>query len=189
MGRKLPLPLFNLGRGLTFTASPRAPQPGKKPSADEVRARLGGRAATGPGAGELVTLTTSTGSELPGVVLFVAGDDLDVWVETALPRPPTAALLAPASNAGVVHRVTRAAVVPLHVPASKQLTTVAADARIFAALGEGQRIHYQTDAGLREGTLVEKCRYGALVASDDGVLIAVGFRRVWPANAEQHSEN
>ena len=26
----------------------------------------------------------------------------------------------------------------------------------------------------------EKCRYGALVAKDDGAVLAVGFRKLWP---------
>ncbi|AKT39743.1 hypothetical protein [Chondromyces crocatus] len=178
MGRKLPLPLLNLGR------DPGSPAPGaaRRPTADEVRARLGGRASTGPGAGELVMLTTPGGEELPGVVLFTAGDVVDVWLE----RPPTGAS---PSGAGIVRRTNRNTLVPLPPPVPRQLAAIAADACVFGALSEGQRIQYQTDAGLGEGLLVEKCRYGALVQQDQGGLLAVGFRRLWPARPEDHADN
>ncbi|HSN98099.1 MAG TPA: hypothetical protein VLS89_07360 [Candidatus Nanopelagicales bacterium] len=173
MARKLSLPLFNLDGGLARPA-PRS----QKPTVDEVRKRLGGRASTGPGAGELVTLTTPGGDELPGVVLFSSADDIDIWVEQ-----PGAAVAA-ALGAGVVRRARRADVTPLRAPSSKDLDAVAADARVFGALREGQRIHYAVDGGLSEGTLVEKCRYGALVERDDGSLLGVGFRRLWPTRPD-----
>ena len=39
------------------------------------------------------------------------------------------------------------------------------------------------DRGLRDAKLVEKCRYGALVARDDGTIVAGGFRKLWPATS------
>jgi hypothetical protein len=172
MARKPSLPLFNLGRGLALT-HPR----GHKPTVDEVRKRLGGRASTESGAGELVLLTTPGGDELPGVVLFVAGDELDVWVE----QPGTQVTIA--LGGGVVRRARRADVSPLRSLPSKDLLGVASDARVFAGLLEGQRIRYQAGDTLGEGTLVEKCRYGALVEREDGAILGVGFRRLWPAQA------
>lgn len=179
MARKLSLPLFNLGRSTSL-----APPRGHKPTVDEVRRRLGGRASTGPGAGELVTLTTPGGDALPGVVLFVAGDELDVWVEQ-----PGAQVTA-ALGAGVVRRARRADVAPLQAPPSRDLLAVAGDARAFGAFLEGQRVRYQAGEVRGEGVLVEKCRYGALVERDDGTILGVGFRRLWPAQpADSRSQN
>jgi hypothetical protein len=45
-------------------------------------------------------------------------------------------------------------------------------------------VRYADDAGaLIDGKLIEKCRWGALVARDDGAVVAVGFRKLWPAPA------
>ena len=64
------------------------------------------------------------------------------------------------------------------------LTRLAADAQVFGLLVEGQTIRYADDSGaLVDGRLVEKCRWGALVARHDGAVVAVGFRKRWPAPA------
>jgi len=31
------------------------------------------------------------------------------------------------------------------------------------------------------GKVVEKCRWGALVLREDGAVVAVGFRKLWPS--------
>jgi hypothetical protein len=168
--------MFNLGRGRA-----KAAPPGGKPTVDEIRRRLGGRASTEPGAGELITLTTPGGEELPGVVLFAAGDDVDVWVE----QPGSS--VAVALGSAVVRRARRADLRPLRAPASSNLGdlgAVAGDARVFGALLEGQRIRYPTEQGLTEGILVEKCRFGAVVERSDGSLVGVGFRRILPAQPD-----
>lgn len=165
--------MFNLARGLA-----KATPPGGKPTVDEIRRRLGGRASTGPGAGELVTLTIPGGEELPGVVLFADGDDVDVWVE----QPGSS--VAVALGSAVVRRARRSDLRPLRAPALKDLgdlVAVAGDARVFGALLEGQRIRYPTEQGVTEGILVEKCRFGAVVERSDGSLVGVGFRRLLPA--------
>jgi hypothetical protein len=36
------------------------------------------------------------------------------------------------------------------------------------------------DGNPSEGTLFEKCRYGALIARDDRQIMAVGFRKLYP---------
>lgn len=161
MVRRLSLPL-------TFDAGDNAV---KTPAVDVVRKRLGGRASTEPGAGDLVALTTDGGSERVGVVLFVRGDDLDVWVDH-----------------GLVRRTRRSSIRPLKAPIAKELADVAGDARVFGGLLEGQRVRYQHEAGFGEGMLVEKCRFGALLERDDGVLVGVGFRRIWPAAIEAEGE-
>lgn len=62
------------------------------------------------------------------------------------------------------------------------LMKIAADARVFGVLSEGQPVRYANEAGvLLGGKLVEKCRYGALILRDDGAIVAVGFRKLWPA--------
>jgi hypothetical protein len=65
-----------------------------------------------------------------------------------------------------------------------ELSKLAAEAQVFGMLVEGQAVRYADDAGvLTDGKLIEKCRWGALVARDDGAVIAVGFRKLWPAPA------
>jgi hypothetical protein len=143
-----------------------------KPMVDAVRKRLGGRACTEPGAGDVVTLTTDVGGERIGVVLYICGDDLDVWIDH-----------------GLVRRTRRATTRPARVPVSKELADVAGDARVFGGLLEGQRVRYQHEAGFAEGLLVEKCRFGALLERDDGALVGVGFRRIWPASSASAPQN
>ncbi len=48
-----------------------------RPTVDAIRKRLGGRASTEPGAGEVVSLGAV--ADRMGVVLFVRGEQLDVW--------------------------------------------------------------------------------------------------------------
>jgi hypothetical protein len=127
------------------------------PTVDVVRKRLGGRASTEPGAGEVVALRDASA----GVVLFVRGEQLDVWVD-----------------GGVVRRVRRADIRPVGDGAPGDLLSVAKDARTFAELREGQRVGFQHDGGLGEGALVEKCRFGGLVERVDGTVVGVGFRRL-----------
>jgi hypothetical protein len=57
---------------------------------------------------------------------------------------------------------------------SPALSEIAEDARAFAALAEGQNVMFDESI---HGRLVEKCRWGGLVARDDGRIFAVGFRR------------
>lgn len=143
-----------------------------KPTVEVVRKRLGGRASTDAGAGEFVTLLVEGGHERTGVVLFVRGLDLDVWVEH-----------------GVVRRVRRHEARSCQAPANKDLCELANDARVFAHLSEGQRVRYQNEGGFGEGALVEKCRFGALVERDDRVVVGVGFRRIWPVSPAGAKDN
>jgi hypothetical protein len=142
---------------LPLASAPDASQP----TVDTVRKKLGGRASTEAGAGGLVWFRGERGQERAGVVLFVRGEDLDVWAE-----------------GDVVRRVRRGDTRAVDGVVSKELLAVAADARLFAALHEGQRVRYQHEGGLGEGELVEKCRFGGLVERGDGVLLGIGFRRL-----------
>jgi hypothetical protein len=126
---------------------------------EAVRARLGGRARTDWQAGRVVCFL-DTGAT--GVVLFGRGDEVHVF-----------------SNAGWVRRTTNDALTPVDEPAD-ELNAVADDVRVFAALEEGTRVRFQDRSGLSRGTLIEKCRYGAVVRRDDATVMGVGFRRIWP---------
>jgi hypothetical protein len=153
MGRKLFLPL-----ALGATA--------QRPTVDAVRKRLGGRASTEAGAGAIVSLRGGPGpgaGERMGVVLFVRGEQLDVWLE-----------------GDVVQRVRRADALAADGVVPGPLHDVARDARAFADLCEGQRVGFQHQGALAEGALVEKCRFGGLVERGDGTVVGVGFRRFSP---------
>jgi hypothetical protein len=80
----------------------------------------------------------------------------------------------------------RADAVASHPGAAPEvLWCLAAEVRIFASLVEGDMVRWERARGLLpavgEGCIVEKCRYGAIVVTRDGKLVAVGFRRLWPA--------
>lgn len=190
MTRKFSLPLLHLGRADRATAPASA-----TPTVDAVRERLGGRASTEPGVGELVLLTTAAGEALPGVVLYRHGTTVDVWIDTTTTTSSTqdearsSARAQAVTGRGVVRRARPANLAPLRAGAPDSLVAVAADARVFAALSEGQRIRFQDGGDLAEGTLVEKCRFGGLVQRDDGTLLGVGFRRLWPAQADGAARN
>lgn len=136
----------------------------RRPTVDLVRKRLGGRASTEDGAGELVSFRDERGLERAGVVVFVRGDDRDVWVP-----------------GDVVRRVRRDDARPIDGAVPAELHEVARDAIAFARLREGQRVHYQHTDGLGEGDMIEKCRFGVLVERRDRTIVGVGFRRVWGA--------
>ncbi len=128
-------------------------------SIDAVRARLGGRARTDPQAGRVVCFMDTGAS---GVVLYGHGDEVHVF-----------------SNAGWVRRTTADALSHVQEPTA-ELRAAANDVRVFAALEEGQQVRFQDISGMAQGTLIEKCRYGAVVRRDDDTVMGVGFRRIWP---------
>lgn len=155
--RKVSLPLAG--------EAPRLP-----PTVDAVRARLGGRVQeppeVDPAVGTLVQY--EEGSPEVGAVLFARDGGLDVWLGDGRVKRVGAALAKT-----VAHEA--------H-PSNEMLAmlSVAADARAFRALPEGARVRFTAKGTLGEGTLVEKCRYGALVLRDDGSIAGVGFRALWP---------
>jgi hypothetical protein len=150
MARKLPLLL-------TFGVD-------RKPTVEAIRVKLGGRASTETGAGDLVAVSTGGGFEHAGIVIYTHGEEVDVW-----------------TSEGVVRRARWDVVRRVDGPAPNDFTSVAADAATFAGLTEGQRVRYRHDSGVAEGTLVEKCKFGAIVVKDDETVVGVSFRRLWPA--------
>jgi hypothetical protein len=131
---------------------------------DAVRKRLGGRATSDAGPGEVVHIVRAGAPDVVGVVLFASGQELHVMTDEV-----------------TVRRTSRANVSPARGATSEALAALAADARVFGSLSEGQRVRYVEGAALAEGSLVEKCRYGAIVLRDDRALVGVGFRKIWPA--------
>jgi hypothetical protein len=131
---------------------------------DSVRDRLGGRGESLPGVGALVRIPSGGGTTRPGVVLFASEDRFDVWI-----------------GSRQVRRVLRSDVEPCDEPPTDEMLVVSSDARVFSQLQEGTHVRFNP-AAIRhdEGTIAEKCRYGALVRRADGSLVGVGFQKLWP---------
>jgi hypothetical protein len=175
VAKKVNLPLFvDTGSGSGSRDEERAKPAKKKPSIDSARARLGGRItetdAPTPGFAPGVVVTFSVGSDrrMPGVVVFASQAEVHVLLDGIRLRR-----LSPDDL--LVHEGRDLAI---------ELEKIAGDARLFGQLVEGQAVRYADDAGtLINGKVVEKCRWGALVLRDDGAVVAVGFRKLWPAPA------
>jgi hypothetical protein len=179
VGKKLNLPLFEEPRESGEGGSRKR----AKPSIDAARSRLGGRLRTEPGAasspswlvpGTVVSFGARRRTDLDerpdrvGVVIFASATEVHVLLDGVRMRRLTP---------GDVHP--HAAEVPL------ELARLGADARLFGRLTEGEAVRYAAEGGqLVDGKVVEKCRWGALVLRDDGTIIAVGFRKLWPMAAE-----
>ena len=139
---------------------------GKKPTLEAARARLGGTAdgepaPTGFFPGRLV----SFGEDRLGVVLHASAAEVHVMLDALR-----------------VKRLPPSYVVLLDGPLPTTLDALATDAQVFGMLSAGQHVRYAACEGgeLHVGKLIEKCRYGALVARADGTVLAVGFRKLWP---------
>lgn len=167
--RKRSLPLFDLLAEGPVDA---------RPSLETARRRMGGRARSAAGVGKLVLLEGAI-----GVLVFVSDDEHDVWVEgsTEGGAENTASSV---GERGIVRRAKPALTSSFVGEAPVALARVAADIQVFATLAEGDRVRYEATGGvMAEGLLLEKCRFGALVAAPDGRILAVGFRKLWPVVA------
>lgn len=146
----------------------------RKPSIDAARDRLGGRILrddeppTGLAHGLIVGVASGRGTVVPGVIIFATRGEVHVLLDGVRLR-----------------RLKPDSVRPFVGDVSFALSRISGDAHLFARLTEGENIRYAGDDGaLVEAKVVEKCRWGALVARDDGAVIAVGFRKLWPMDAE-----
>lgn len=150
MVRKIPLPTV----GGAIDLGP--------PTIEQARHGLGGRASTEGRAGARVRVADPRGGLVEGVVVFASATEDDVWIgEGRFRRVPPAQCI-------VLER------------GDPALDGVEIHARRFAGLREGEPVSYLDRSGREhEGTVVEKCRYGALVA-DGSRIVAVSFRRVAP---------
>ena len=142
-------------------------RPGLMPALEAARRKLGGRSVT-PSArapGALVETTLQDGVLHLGVLLWASAGSCDVWFDDALAR-----------------RARSEAVVCSACPTPESLVRIEAEIRMFAALAEGDRVRWERTAGVTEGLIVEKCRYGAIVVTRAARVVAVGFRKLWPAD-------
>jgi hypothetical protein len=99
-----------------------------------------------------------------GVLLWSSHEHCEAWFDDGLARRMSAASVSFAAG-----------------PMPESLVAVAADIRVFLALAEGERVQWSRGGQIAEGHIAEKCRYGAIVVTPSGRLIAVGFRKLWPA--------
>lgn len=136
----------------------------EKPGMQAALRQLGGAGETSAFAGTLVRITRRGDPSQVGVVLYADAREVDVWLSGS--------------------RVRRALLDEVEVVAGEgdsSLDLLAAEVRVFASLRQGDTVRWQGDDGVsRDGTLFEKCRYGGLVATPEGRVLAVGFRRLWP---------
>jgi hypothetical protein len=105
------------------------------------------------------------GQRHAGILLWSSARTCDVWFDDGLAR-----------------RARAESVVPRTRPTPDSLVRVEAEIRMFATLAEGDRVRWERATGLAEGRIVEKCRYGAIVVTRGGKVVAVGFRKLWPAS-------
>jgi hypothetical protein len=142
-------------------------RPGIMPALEGARRRLGGRSDTpserAPGA--LVAVTLRDGEKHAGILLWASAGSCDIWFDDGLARRARAETV-------VVH----------DGPTPESLVRVEAEVRMFATLAEGDRVRWERATGLADGRIVEKCRYGAIVVTRSGKVVAVGFRKLWPAS-------
>ena len=143
------------------------------PTVDAARERLGDRVGTEPDVGQAVRVTSGLGVEHLGVVIFRQGAAVDVWLGAGRVRR-----LSGREGDDAVSDASASELPPA-------LAAIAAGAVIFGSLYEGQRVRYEApDGRAHEALLVEKCRYGALVLTDEDAgrkIMAVGFQGLSPA--------
>ena len=133
---------------------------------EAARRKLGGRSLA-PSTrlpGTLVEATLQDGRRLAGIVLWASADSCDVWFDDGLAR-----------------RARSGAVVARARPTPESLVRIEAEVRIFSALAEGDAVRWERSGCITEGRIVEKCRYGAIVVTRTARVVAVGFRKLWPA--------
>jgi hypothetical protein len=150
--------------GLTASSDPAGGA--ERPSIEAARRRLGGR-ATAPSQrapGSLVQVTLHGAARTKGVLLWATDRHCDVWFED-----------------GIARRARFDVVTPCPGLAPEGLVRVAGEMRLFTSLAEGERVRWERASEVAEGCIVEKCRYGAIIVSRDGRVVAVGFRKLWPA--------
>jgi hypothetical protein len=135
-------------------------------SLEAARDRLGGRltCASRRPPGSIVIATLRDGTRHCGVILWATDTQCDVWFADGLAR-----------------RTRAERVRPYYGRVSDHLCRVAIEMRLFAMLSEGDLVRWERVTVAGEGSIVEKCRYGAIIVTRDGKLVAVGFRKLWPA--------
>ena len=134
----------------------------RPPTLADARIQLGGAWVGGPDIGRVVAFSAATGTRT-GVIIHSTPTERDVWIaEGRIQRiSATEAVLSEDRD-------------PVHEP-------VAADARLHASLRPGDHVAFQRpDGSGGQGMIAEKLRYGSLVGTTGGRVIAVSFRRLVP---------
>ena len=109
-------------------------------------------------------------AERVGVVVHSSPTERDVWI-----------------GAGRVQRIEPGRIVPTD-PVDPEHDALVADARVHASLSAGDPVVYQQpDGTYADGVLVEKLRFGSLIGTADAKVVAVGFRRIAPRQADPPS--
>lgn len=136
----------------------------QRPTLERARKQLGGAGETTGFAGTVVRVPNRDATWSVGVALFASAAEVDVWLDGSR-----------------VRRARLDEVQSLPRDHDPSLHAVIADVLVFASMRGGDAVRWvESDGRAGEGTLIEKCRYGALVATAEGRVLAVGFRRLWP---------
>ena len=128
----------------------------KRLSLARAREKLGGRVRSRRDCGQLVQVVRG-GERRVGVVVWSGDEQCDVWLE------PDQLL-----------RTARRDIVAAIGSATDVVLAVAQAAKSFGKLREGETVH----VGGQAVTIVEMCRWGALVARPGGAILAMGFQRL-----------
>lgn len=136
-----------------------------EPTVEAMRRKLGGLAPTG-----------TIHAEFPlGSVVLIDGHQIGVLLSADDTRAHVYL------DKGLV-KVTPRSAVALHPgTASEHFEALSAQVRFFVELMVTDRVAVEVSKGqVEEADLVEKCRFGAIVGTSDGRLLAVGFGKLWP---------
>jgi hypothetical protein len=82
---------------------------------------------------------------------------------------------------GLARRARSESVLVSAKPTPDALVRIEAEVRLFSTLAEGDAVRWERAGCVTEGRIVEKCRYGAIVVTRSARVVAVGFRKLWPA--------
>jgi hypothetical protein len=140
---------------------------GLMPALEAARRKLGGRtlAPSTRSPGALVEALLQDGRRLAGILLWASAGSCDVWFEDGLARRARSEIVTDRAR-----------------PTPESLVRIEAEVRMFSALAEGDAVRWERDGCVTEGRIVEKCRYGAIVITRSTRVVAVGFRKLWPAS-------
>ncbi|MCC6646144.1 MAG: hypothetical protein IT374_11300 [Polyangiaceae bacterium] len=123
-----------------------------------LRTRLGGLAPAGsPRAGEVVVVDDAGA---PAVLLDADTTHAHLWL-----------------GGGRARRVELARLSRAEAP-DPSMAEVAARARSFRDVQEGDRVTFRDHGRDGRGVVADRCRFGVVVARADGTMVGVGFTRV-----------
>ena len=128
----------------------------KRLSLAHARRKLGGAVSSPGDVGQLVQVARGD-TRSAGVVVWSDDERCDVWLE------PDRIL-----------RCTKRDTLPAIASATSPLLGVSSAVKGFATLREGETIHVDG----QDVKVLERCRWGAIVARPSGAILAIGFQRL-----------